>query len=235
MVLCHSIRETATCPRARFSCCSRCKSRLWKHLSRVLCQDERRQFTSQGYDVRDSNVPRYPATSPTRPTGSSNAPYVAQASGIPGMFGYDVPQTPSVVETDLPLAFRGMVVEDNHQASRCPIPSMPSHGLTPHHRAHTLHPPRTPFNIYPPTEYAQFYNNPGRESCIDHPYIYDVYRAGPDPSLYVAPRGVSAQARRLFIPVSLPYMFTGNSLFSSTMDEVAGRPPHNFTILLTNR
>jgi hypothetical protein len=160
---------------------------------------KRPQFSPQRYNetfVRDAHPSRYSVTSPTGPTGFGNGAYLGHPSGLPLSPTYDSLQTSSVIDNDLSLAIRGMVVEDEYSAGRPQInssQSMPAHGPNPQMRL--PHNPQThhnPYGAYPPADYTQYYNGAGREPYMDYQYAYDAYRGPSDLPIYPSPGGVGA-------------------------------------------
>jgi hypothetical protein len=158
-------------------------------------QDERSpnkagQFSPQRFDGSLSkDTSRYSATaSPTKPAGAFGnlSPFSGQQEILHGSFGtaYD-----SVVDNELALGMRGMVVEDDYNSHRQGNVSHQGQFPIPQIRALPQVQPRSPYNGYPQPEYAPAYYSGAPAS-----YAYDAYRNGSDPSIYASSPAMGAGA-----------------------------------------
>jgi hypothetical protein len=105
------------------------------------------------------------------------ARYIGQPCGPAGQFGYDALQSPPVMDSELPHAFRGMVVEEGYNAGH-QLVAPPQYG-----------PGSNPYDTFPQPEYGQYYQRLGREPYVDYLYGYEAYRPIPESS-YAIPSGM---------------------------------------------
>jgi hypothetical protein len=146
---------------------------------------------------KDSGAPRYPSSGAPNPTGFSTGTFAGQQpSGLPAATtggGYD--SASKIVENEIVVALRGMVVEDDYgvgqqngqhrqQMGQAQSSSHMANPALPQIRAPHI---RTPYNAYSQADYSAYYSNPPtREPYIDYQYGYDAYRGSTDLSTYPA-------------------------------------------------